>query len=240
MRRLLLWFKPKGEHEREIIRFVRKSFGIYPGNSSVYRQALRHGSAVTKGAEAYERSNERLEFLGDAVLDAIVAEYLYRKHDELSEGELTKLKSKVVSRKALNQLGEALNISELLEVRIGNQPVQQTLVGNALEALIGALYLDCGYRTTERVVLNLLRVHGLDERMYDVSDFKSKLHEYCQKRKRSLHFEVVKEKSGADDYYEMIAYVDHRQCGVGRGKSKKSAQQAAAHEACLRIFGDMK
>jgi ribonuclease-3 len=143
----------------------------------------------------------------------------------------------VVSRRTLNQLGEALGIHGHLEARIGNQPIQQTLVGNALEALFGALYLDFGYRRTEKILMRLLQKHGIYDRMYEVTDFKSKLHEYCQKKKLVLQFSVDKEKQHADDYYETSVFVGDRRSGVGRGRSKKSAEQAAAREACLRIFG---
>jgi ribonuclease-3 len=144
----------------------------------------------------------------------------------------------VVSRRTLNELGERLGVEEHLDVRMGNQPVQQTLIGNAVEALIGALYLDRGYRTTEKAVLRLLHEQGIEERMYDLTDFKSKLHEHCQKKKRVLRFDVIKEKAHANDVYEIAVFVDDRNMGSGIGKSKKGAEQAAAREACRRIFGD--
>jgi ribonuclease-3 len=239
MWRLLQWLRPQNTHEKALVAFVRKCFQVYPKNIELYKQALRHGSAVPKGAEGAARSNERLEFLGDAILDSIVAEYLYTKHDDWSEGDLTKLKAKVVSRKTLNQLGSELGIEEYLEVRMGNQPIQQTLIGNALEALIGALYLDHGYRATERAVMKLLHKFGVDGSMYDLTDFKSKLHEHCQKKKKHLAFKVIKEKEHANDVYKMIVEIDHQLMGVGTGRSKKGAEQAAARVACAKVFQEI-
>lgn len=238
MWRLLALLRSTPPHDRKLAAFVRSAFGVQPRDLPLYRQALRHGSATEKGATGLDRSNERLEFLGDAILDAVIARYIYEKHDDLSEGELTKLKSQVVSRRTLNELGQRLGVEDHLDVRMGNQPVQQTLIGNAVEALIGALYLDRGYRTTEKAVLRLLQEQGIEDSMYELTDFKSKLHEHCQKKKRVLRFEITKEKAHANDVYEIAVYVDDRNMGSGIGKSKKGAEQAAAREACRRIFGD--
>lgn len=240
MWRLFALLRSTTPKDRKLIAFVRSALGAEPRQLALYQQALRHGSAAEKGATGFDRSNERLEFLGDAILDAIVARYIYDKHDDLSEGELTKLKAQVVSRRTLNELGEQMGIEAHLDVRMGKQPVQQTLVGNAVEALIGALYLDRGYRTTEKAVLRLLQEQGIEDRMYELTDFKSKLHEYCQKKKRVLRFDVVKEKTHTNELYEIAVFVDDRNMGSGKGKSKKGAQQQAAREACRRIFGDTK
>ncbi len=238
MRRLFDFLYPRSKEEKRVIQFIRDNFGVSPSRVVLYTQALRHKSAVMKGAVDVERSNERLEFLGDAILDAIVAEYLYIEHHELGEGELTKMKSKVVSRKMLNQLGKELGVEELLNVKMGSQPVQLTLVGNALEALIGAIYVDQGYRVCKKVVIKLLKDLKIDDRIHEVTDFKSKLHEYCQKRKKSLRFDVLREKRTVSGTYEIGVYVNDRQLGLGVGKSKKHAEQLAAKEACQRIFGE--
>ncbi len=231
--RNLLFASPE---DRRLNQYLVRNFGVWPNRPELYRQALRHGSSVPRGATGTNRSNERLEFLGDAILDAIVAEYLFENYDELSEGELTKLKSKVVSRRMLNQLGRELRVGEFLETKMGSQPVQQTLIGNALEALIGAIYLDQGYRKTESIVLKLIRKHSIDDRIQSITDYKSKLHEYCQKRRKSLNFVVTSEKQHVDDFYEIEVYVGEHCLGKGSGTSKKSAEQAAAFKACERIF----
>ena len=218
--------------------FVMRNFDFKPRQLDLYIQALRHSSAAERNAKGLQSSNERLEFLGDAVLDTIVADYLYQQYQELSEGELTKMKAKVVSRKMLNHIGNALDLERELIVKIGNQPIQHTLIGNALEALIGAIYIDQGYQKTTRIVLNLLSKYKIDERIHDVTDFKSKLHEWSQKRRKELHFNILDEiQADTNDRYRIAAVIDGKQMGIGYGKSKKSAEQMAARYACERIFG---
>lgn len=220
--------------------YILKTFGYSPEDAELYKQALRHSSAVKRGAIGLDRSNERLEFLGDAVLDLIVAEYLYLQHEDLSEGELTKMKAKVVSRRMLNQIGSSLGIEATLEKRLGKQPVHRSMIGNALEAIIGAMYLDKGFEFTTRKMLMLLKEHRVDERVHDTTDFKSKLHEWCQKKRKSLSFNVVREHPdpGHNERYEIVVYVEGEAVGRGRGKSKKSAEQHAARRACNHFFGE--
>lgn len=234
----LKFLAPKTPQQLHVQRYIKRSFGFKPVQTDLYIQALRHSSAAERSATGLQSSNERLEFLGDAVLDTIVADYLYRQHQDLSEGELTKMKSKVVSRKMLNHIGNELELERELIVKIGNQPIQNTLVGNALEALIGAIYLDQGYKRTTEIVLALLSKYKIDERIHDVTDFKSKLHEWSQKRKKELQFAVLDDiQADANDRYRIAAVIDGKQMGVGYGKSKKSAEQMAARYACERIFG---
>jgi ribonuclease-3 len=233
-----LFSRPK-KNDR-IAAYIQRSFGYTPTDTRLYEQALRHSSAIYRGAEGYDRSNERLEFLGDAVIDIIVAEYLYIKHEQLSEGELTKMKAKVVSRRMLNQIGSKLGIAEQLETKLGKQPIHRSMIGNAFEALIGALYLDKGYEFTRKTLLKILQDNKVDERVHDVTDFKSKLHEWCQKKRKTLDFEVVKEnlKGPEHERYEIVAIVDGERLGRGKGKSKKTAEQIAAKEVCNQLFGE--
>lgn len=239
MLRFLTPWRKQPEHVA-IISYVREYFGFTPGNPALYKQALRHSSAIKKGAKGYAGSNERLEFLGDTVLDVIVAEYLYSSFEDLSEGELTKMKAKIVSRRTLNQIGDRLDIGNHIEARLGKQPMHRSMIGNALEALIGAMYLDKGYKFTARKMLELLEANDIQERVHDVTDFKSKLHEWCQKHKKSLSFEVIRENpsSNSIDRYEIVAYVDGEAYGRGKGKSKKGAEQQAAQQVCANLIKD--
>ncbi|MFN5619950.1 MAG: ribonuclease III family protein, partial [Flavobacteriales bacterium] len=180
-------FKRK-QVNQEIQAFVKRAFGFSPADTAVYEQAFRHSSAATKIRPGLKNSNERLEFLGDAIIDAVVAHYLYAKYPLLPEGELTKMKSKVVRRENLNMIGYTLRIHEVLHLNLGRQDMHDSIVGNALEALVGALYLDRGFEATRDIVLKLLKQHGLDTRVHDDIDYKSKLHEWCQKHKRTLGF----------------------------------------------------
>ena len=232
----LPFFKKK-KVNKEIQVFVKKSFGYTPKDTFIYEQALRHSSAATKIKPGLKNSNERLEFLGDAVLDAIVAHYLYNKYPLLPEGELTKMKSKVVRRENLNTVGYTLRMPELLHLNLGKQEMHDSIVGNALEAIIGAVYLDKGYIITRDIVLKLLKQHGLDTTVHDDLDYKSKLHEWSQKYKRILDFKVLSHRNeGGASFYQIVLLIDGEEYGVGDGGSKKVAEQKAAKIACDRIF----
>jgi len=229
-------FKRK-EVNKEIQAFVKKAFGFSPTDTSVYEQAFRHSSAATKIRPGLKNSNERLEFLGDAIIDAVVAHYLYTKYPMLPEGELTKMKSKVVRRENLNMIGYTLRIHEVLHLNLGRQDMHDSIVGNALEALVGALYLDRGFEATRDIVLKLLKQHGLDTRVHDDLDYKSKLHEWCQKNKRTLSFKVIDHRNeGGSSYYKIAVMIDDQEYGTGDGGAKKSAEQKAAKRACEKVF----
>ncbi len=231
-------FFKKKKNNPEIQAFIKKAFGFRPGDTSVYEQALRHSSAATKIRPGVKNSNERLEFLGDAILDSVVAHYLYNKYPLIPEGELTKMKSKVVRRENLNMVGYTLRLHELLHLNLGKQEMHDSIVGNALEAIIGAVYLDKGYNITRDIVLNLLKQHGLDTKVHDDIDYKSKLHEWSQKNKRALHFKVLDHRNeGGSSYYRVLLQIDSDDYGVGEANSKKAAEQKAARIACERIFG---
>jgi len=236
----MIWKFPffrKKKSNKEIQSFVKKAFGFLPADTTSYEQALRHSSAAVKIRPGLKNSNERLEFLGDSVLDSIVAHYLYNKYPLLPEGELTKMKSKVVRRENLNIVGYTLKIHELLHLNLGKQEMHDSIVGNALEALIGAIYLDKGYNVTRDIVLKLLKDHGLDSRVHDDVDYKSKLHEWSQKHKKSIDFKVlVHRNEGGTSFYSVVLLIDGEESGKGDGASKKVAEQKAAKFACDRIF----
>jgi ribonuclease-3 len=230
-------FFKKSNANKEIQAFVKKAFGYSPKDTALYEQAVRHSSAATKIKPGLKNSNERLEFLGDAVLDAVVAHYLYNKYPTLPEGELTKMKSKVVRRENLNMIGYTLGIDEQLHLNLGRQEMHDSIVGNALEALIGAVYLDKGYNVTRDIALKLMKDHGLDSRVHDDIDYKSKLHEWCQKHKRTLEFKVVSHRNeGGSSFYDIVVLIDGNESGRGDGSSKKSAEQKASQQACDEIF----
>lgn len=223
--------------DQRIAKYVRKHFGFTPRETAVYKTAFRHSSAAVRNETGLKNSNERLEFLGDAVLDMVVAHYLFDQFPQSSEGDLTKMKSKVVSRRNLNAIGRSIQLPTQLELKLGKQPLHQSIIGNAFEALVGAIYLDMGYNHTEKVLLKLLKKNGLNKRIHVDVDFKSKLHEYCQKQKLKLRFEVVREEQdGGSSLYEVEVTINGEARGLGTGKSKKSAEQSAARKACSDIF----
>lgn len=227
----------KKKVNKNIKAFIKDAFGISVSDTSLYEQALRHSSAAQKIKPGLKNSNERLEFLGDAILDSIVAHYLFNKYPTIAEGELTKMKSKVVRRENLNMIGFTLHVDEMIVLNLGRQEMHDSLVGNALEALIGAVYLDKGFNTTRDIVLKLLKQHGLDTKVHDDVDYKSKLHEWSQKYKRNLEFKVVSHRNeGGASHYEIVLLIDEREYGRGSGGSKKSAEQLAAKQAVESLF----
>jgi ribonuclease III len=231
------FFRRKKGAEEELRSFIRSAFGISPGTLSYYEQALRHSSIAEKIKPGLKNSNERLEFLGDSVLDAIIAHYLYSKYPAVPEGELTKMKSKVVRRENLNMIGYTLGLESQLKLNLGKQEMHDSIVGNALEAIVGAIYLDKGFQTTREIMLRLLKQHGLDTRVHDDVDYKSKLHEWCQKNRHTLDFEVLHHSNRAgSSYYRVAVLISKKNSGTGEGNSKKSAEQHAARVACESIF----
>jgi ribonuclease-3 len=234
----MIWkFFSKRHSNQELARFLYTTFEIKPDNLALYENALRHASAAEEIKPGVKNSNERLEFLGDAILDSIVAHYLFTKFPKLSEGELTKMKSKIVRRDNLNAIGLELKIYEHLQVNLGKQEMHESLMGNALEAIFGAMFLDKGFKTTRDVALKLFKAHGIDQRVYDDVDYKSKVHEWGQKNKKLLDYQVVSQKSvGSTMQYTIALFIEGEKLGEGTGGSKKAAEQIAAQEAAKHIL----
>ncbi len=227
------------EDELVIIRFILKQFGYKPVNVSYFERALTHKSVLPE--EKHDFANERLEFLGDAILDAVVAEYLYAKYPDDDEGYLTKVKSRIVNRKSLALIGERMNIRGLLKYNQARSINLATLEGNAFEAIIGAIYLDGGFEKTKTaLVKHVFRNHlNFSQLLAEELDFKSKLFIWCQKKKLNLEFELVQESHVNGQWnYEMAVFVNRTEYGRGKGFSKKEAEQAAARET-LQLMGEI-
>ncbi|MGV9012813.1 MAG: ribonuclease III [Flavobacteriales bacterium] len=206
--------------------------GITPKDLPLFRQALRHSSAVPDDRPDMP-DNERLEFLGDSVLDTVVGQYLFRLYPDKGEGFLTRMRSKLVSRHQLSILAKHVEIERVMEVNIGRN--QDTSVpGNAMEALIGALFLDKGFERTNAVVIKLITAHfDLKTVELEDRDSKSRLLEWGQKRRKRVEF-VLHEDSdhgGRGKLFVAEAHVDGAIRGTGRGHSKKKAEQDAARAA---------
>ncbi len=231
---MLKWWYQRSlnDSQRKLSSYIHAKFGYYPENISLYETAMRHSSVAKKIQGGIKNSNERLEFLGDAVLDIVVAEYLYVNYPTKAEGELTKMKAKVVNRKILNAFSKQLGMTPLIRKKFKKMEKHQSVLGNAFEALIGAMYLDVGYNKTRLKVLHMLKDFNIEKTIHQVTDFKSRLHEWAQKNKVNLDFRVIHEEQAAGrSRYEIEVYLDDKPCGVGVGKSKKSAEQIAANKA---------
>lgn len=215
---------------------VNREFGLRIRQQSHYEEALTHASMLDGDATGL-RSNERLEFLGDCALDLAVATFLFDMFPEDQEGALTQRKSKIVNRKTLNLLGERMGLPTFIRAKMRRQDIQDAVVGNALEALIGAIYLDHGFKKTEKAVLRMLKRHGADEKVHQTLDFKSKLFQWTQGSRRSLEFQVLSESSAdGESIYQMAVRVDGEVFGKAEGRSKKEAEQAASRVAWKTAF----
>ncbi len=227
----------KSDDDLRLTKFFIDRFGYRPKQLNYFREAVTH-SSITYVDATVEVSNERLEFLGDAILDAIIAEFLYQKFPDQDEGYLTKVKSKVVSRKTLSEIGEELGLRTILRYSKSRSINMSSLEGNAFEAIIGAIYLDGGYDVTKRIIHQYVfrKYVDLNKVLEEEIDFKSKLFIWCQKRKLNLEFTVISEENNHGNWkYEVVAFVNGKNYGKGSGTSKKAAEQAAAKETLLLV-----
>ncbi len=199
---------------------------------------MRHTSVAKEKRKGFLESNERLEYLGDAVLGMVVAEYLFNKYPFKDEGFLTEVRSRLVNREHLNQLAKKIGLSDLIEYSgspKGNTLSFKSIYGDALEALIGACYLDKGYKKTKIFILKKLLIPhvDLDLIISTTTNFKSKIIEWSQKENRNLIFEV-NEISNNNHFkkFEAVILVDEKEVSKGQGLSKKKAEQNAAEKSC--------
>jgi len=228
-----LFKKFKTERDRQIFDLISETFGVSPKELSLYITALRHKSAAKNIYNGNAASNERLEFLGDAVLDAAVADYLFDKYPDAEEGEMTKIKSRIVSRDNLNLMARKMGVPDLLETDAQAARAKDSIAGNALEALFGAMYCDLGYPKTRIATMRALnRYTDLETLEYEEADFKSRLYEEAHRRKVDLRFDTTPHStSGGDKYFVSTVFFDDQMAGKGKGSSKKRAEQSAAEAA---------
>lgn len=239
MLKIQLFNKKKTNEELKVIRFVLAEFGYKPQKAAYFIQALTHKSSLTDHEQL--AANERLEFLGDSILDAVVASFVYEKYPEIDEGQLTKIKSRIVNRKSLSAIGERMGIRKHLIYSQGRSINLAGLEGNAFEALIGAIYLDGGFDKTQRVLKNtVFRKHlNLNKLLEEELDFKSALFIWCQRKKLALEFLLSDEQFiDGKAVYEMTVNINRTAYGKGKGHSKKEAEQAAAKET-LGLMGEI-
>ena len=225
--------------ERDFVRRLRRLLGFTPAYLNVFKLAFQHksnnGDTSRDDGPYGGQNNERLEFLGDAVLGTIVAEYLYKKYPLGDEGFLTKMRSKIVKRNSLNKIGDNMGLDELLST-YNSVHIAKSMLGNAVEALVGAVYVEQGYRkTTDFVVKEMLRNYVDIDHLETFDDnYKSQLLEHCQKNGRKVDYAVVKRfKQDKRDRFKVAVKVDGRQMAVGEDFNKKSAEQIASKRALL-------
>lgn len=216
---------------------LRNLLGFTPGNLNLYKLAFRHKSAAKTVKGDHKNSNERLEYLGDAVLGAVVAEYLFKKFPFKDEGFLTEMRSKIVSRTNLNKLSKKLGLPDLLEVN-GSGYAGRSADGDALEALIGAVFLDHGFDKTRSFILNrLVKLHlDIESLLATETNFKSRLIEWAQRERKQVSFELTDEvNNGRSKLLRVLVSVNGEPVATGLDFTRKRAEQVAAEATCKKL-----
>lgn len=213
--------------------------GFYPHNIEYYKMALMHKSIARRNAKGKPVNNERLEFLGDAVLDAVVGDIVYRHFEGKREGFLTNTRSKLVQRETLGKLAHEMGLDKLILSAGHSSSHNSYMGGNAFEALVGAIYLDRGYGACMQFMQKriLKQLINIDKVAYKEVNFKSKLIEWGQKNKVSVTFKLLSQtkEEGGSPVFEYQAIVEGIECGIGKGYSKKESQQLASKETLQRL-----
>lgn len=232
--------------DREFAHKIREISGFAPKELFLYQLALTHSSSLRKGGsngaarnqEIARGCNERLEFLGDSILDSVIAEYLFKIYPLKDEGFLTEMRSKIVNRKSLNEICRKLQIDQLIQHRQSGS-INESMYGDALEAFIGAVYLDLGYRRCKRFIYRrIIEPHiSLKAVENQIISYKNKLIEYVQKAKMGLlTFDVISENGdGRNKMFRIQAKAGQKVLGVGEGKNKKTAEQRASEDALHKL-----
>ena len=211
---------------------MKRLIGFYPGNSEPYKLAFRNKSALVQEYSEVTSNNERLEYLGDAVLGSVVAHYLFKRFPFKDEGFLTEMRSKIVNRAHLNKLAIKLGLNELIAE--GGENLSKSVYGDAFEALVGAIYLDKGYKAAHGFIVNRILKFHVDIEELEVTEvnFKGKLIDWGQKERKDVTFELVEEiGEGYGKKYKIAIMVDGENWGEAIDFSKKKSEQRAAEIA---------
>jgi ribonuclease-3 len=225
--------------KRDFSSRLKDLLGFRPGELRIYEIAFIHRSASFTLPDGMRVNNERLEFLGDSVLDVILSDFLFEKYPDASEGFMTKIRSRIVNRDVLNQLAISMGIDKILVSNVSTAQQTRNLYGDALEALIGAIFLDKGFRKTKRFFIkNVLNEYlDLEVVVNTDNDYKSLIFEWVQKKKESLSFafneeyDFEKKKS----VFSTTLSIGGSEYGKGQGASKKEAEQEASRQAWEKL-----
>ena len=219
------------EEDQQFYNELKKLLNFSPRNISNYRKAFTHRSIQLVDVEGNPMNYERLEFLGDSILGSVIAAYLYKKVPAASEGYLTQMRSKIVSREHLNELGKELNLIRFVKSNIDQTNAGDNIHGNIFEALIGAIYLDKGYNICERFIFRNVIISHVDIEKLEgkITSYKGLIIEWCQKHKKKYNFETY-EDTGNElmKHFSVKVSIDGVQVAKGRATSKKKAEELAA------------
>lgn len=223
--------------DKELARKLKDILGFTPKNLKLFQQAFFHKSMNNSQDAHGQSNNERLEYLGDAILSTIVAEYLYKKYPLQNEGFLTKMRSKIVKRKTLNTIADRMGLDILLS-SYSHGKLSQSMLGNALEALVGAIYLEFGYGKTrdyiiESILMQHINVHELES--FD-DNYKSLLLEWAQKYGKNVEYKLIaKSKLNKRDRFKVGVFIDGDQIASAEDFNKKSAEQIASSSVINKL-----
>lgn len=237
MRRILkkiLKKSPSSEQDGVFFQKLTTILGFQPTTLRYYEKAFTHRSANKLDEKGNQINYERLEFLGDAMLGSVIAAHLYNEVPSGDEGYLTKMRSKIVSREHLNELGRDFNLIQFVESKVNPQHFGENIHGNIFEAFIGAIYLDRGYTYCEKFIQNKIIKPYVDIAKLEgkVISYKSLIIEWCQKEKKTFKFDVYEDngKEGAK-FFGVKLYIDEQIVSKARATSKKKAEETAAKRA---------
>jgi ribonuclease III len=227
------------KEDQRLYSFIKNVTGVTPKNLGLYKQAFRHSSVAQEIGYGARNSNERLEFLGDAILSAAVANFLFKKFPYRDEGFLTEMRSKIVSRNNLNSLSSKMGFEQFVDAGKDVIKHNRAILGNTFEAFIGAFFLDKGYIATERFIMKRLIDGQIDINVLEDTDIshKSKLLNWANRERRKLEInfvEVTTDDANAPKnkrYHRTIVILDGREIANGMGISKKEASENAAQRA---------
>lgn len=226
------------EHDKNLKKFLKNILGVKPGNILLYKTALIHKSCSHKDDKGHRINNERLEYLGDAVLSTIIGDYLFKRYPHQGEGFLTEMRSKLVSRVSLNALSKKIGLSELIEYHKINGTQFLSIDGDAFEALTGAIFLDLGYKKTYNIIINRVFTAHVDfESLEDKQwNYKSKIIDWGQKNKHTISYEVL--NTSKDTYrkqYRVQILIDSVAQDDAVDYSIKAAEQLASEKAYKKL-----
>ncbi|MDQ3394624.1 MAG: ribonuclease III [Bacteroidota bacterium] len=234
---ILSFTKRYKEKDKRLIAAIQSIVGNKPFNLYPYKLATQHSSIAKETRKGVKESNERLEYLGDAVLGLVVADYLFKKFPFKDEGFMTEVRSRIVNRESLNDLARKIGVSKLVEYESSRKVIfsHKSIHGDMLEAFIGAIYIDKGFNPCKKFILNklILPHFDFDSIQKTNPNFKSKIIEWAQRENNEIRFDIEEKNSGSM-YREFTAkvYINDAHVGSGMGYSKKKAEQDAAQKAC--------
>ncbi len=235
------FFKTFYSPDKDLFRAIKNLFGYYPSNIHLFRLAFCHKAVASRLIGQLELNNERLEYLGDAVLSSVVADYLYKKYPLKDEGFLTEMRSRIVSRSNLNKLAWNMGFEKLIFKESGPRTKSKSVYGDTFEAVIGAIYIDKGYNFTRKIVIKrVIKIYlDIDEIINTETNFKSRLIEWAQKEKKDIEYQVVDEV-GKDHNKQYIVNVmiDGKTVATSRDFSIKGAEKLVSEKAWLKMFGE--